>query len=94
MSLSGAGEFALGLAVFDVAPHRHPVADVVREQRQPVPVAALVEQLGLAIEEFLDLPRQQQAVDTILATGHLALHRHPVSLLIDFGLDELRQISQ
>src|SRR5713101_4024990 len=34
--LALAGEFALSFAELDVAPHRHPVADVVGEQGEPV----------------------------------------------------------
>src|SRR5205807_1159507 len=59
--LALAGEFALALAELDVAPHRHPVADVVGQQAQPLVVAALVEQLGLAVEKIGDLLGQQEA---------------------------------
>ena len=53
-----AGEFARLLAEFDVAAHRHPVAEIVGEQRQPLVIAPLVEQFGLAVEEIGDLMGQ------------------------------------
>src|SRR5262245_14987542 len=66
----GAGELAFVLAELDVAPHRHPVADVVGQQVEPFPVAPLVEQLGLPIEELRDLLAEQQPVDTRVALSH------------------------
>ena len=56
-----AGELALPLVVGDVAPHGHEVARVVGEQIEPLLVAPLVEQLGLAVEEVLHLVAQEQA---------------------------------
>ena len=44
----------------DVAPHRHPVADVVGEEREPLLVATLVEELGLVVQELLDLVLEQE----------------------------------
>src|SRR5262249_8510407 len=65
-----AGEFALFLAVFDIAPHRHPVADVVGEQTEPVVITPLVEQLGLAIQKFGDVMGQQEARDPRIVVAH------------------------
>src|SRR5215469_1073571 len=63
-----AGEFAAGLvAEFDVAPHRHPVADIVGEQRQPVVVTPFVEQLGLGVEEFRHFLPEQEPCDAVFA---------------------------
>src|SRR5450631_4038087 len=66
----GAGELALVLAELHVAPHRHPIADVVGEQIEPFPIAPLVEQLRFAIEEIRDLLAKQQPVDTRVALSH------------------------
>src|SRR5215210_3576697 len=66
----GAGELALVVAELDVAPHRHPVADVLGEQVEPFPIAPLVEQFGLPIEEIRDLLAQQQPVDTCIPLSH------------------------
>ena len=72
MSVVLAGELARVLAELDVAPHRHPVADVVGEQRQPVLIAPLVEQFGLAIEELGDLLRQEHRVMRYVSVSHRA----------------------
>src|SRR5580692_3546193 len=66
----GAGELALVLAELHVAPHRHPIADVVCEQIEPFPIAPLVEQLRFAIEEIRDLLAKQQPVDPRVALSH------------------------
>ncbi len=68
----GAGELALVLAELDVAPHRHPVTDVVGEQIEPFPIAPLVEQLRLAIEEIRDLLAKQQPCDARVVLSHRA----------------------
>src|SRR5262245_42955713 len=65
-----AGELALVLAELHVAPHRHPIADVVGEQVEPVAIAALVEQLRLAIKKIRDLLAKQQPVDAGVALSH------------------------
>jgi hypothetical protein len=60
-SLAFAGELAAGLvAEFDVAPHRHPVTDIIGEQRQPLVVTALIEDFGFGVEEFGDLLGEEQ----------------------------------
>src|SRR5262249_54334456 len=58
-----ARELALALVVRHVAPHRHEVPDVVGEQIEPLFVPALVQQLGLAVQEVLDLLPDEQTVD-------------------------------
>ena len=65
------------LADFDVAPHRHPVADVVGDQLEPVLVAPLVEELRLVIEELLDFLPQQQAVYLFCSVDHRRSIQHP-----------------
>ena len=42
----GVGELALAFADLDVAPHRHPIAHIRGDQREPVLVAPLVEELA------------------------------------------------
>src|ERR1051326_5906352 len=69
--LAFAGEFALFLAVFDIAPHRHPVAQIVREQCQPFVIAPLVQEFGLAVEKFGNLMGQQETRGPRIAVGHL-----------------------
>src|SRR5688572_4006347 len=66
----GAGELALVVAELDVAPYRHPVADVIGQQVEPFPIAPLVEQLRLPIEEIGDLLAEQQPVDTRISLSH------------------------
>src|SRR5260370_17465009 len=56
-------EFTLALVVRHVAPDRHPVADVLGEQVEPVLIPALVEQLGFPVEELLDLALYEQPID-------------------------------
>ena len=51
------------IAEFDVAPHRHPITDIVGQQTEPIVVAALVQKLGFAVEELGDFLGQQQARD-------------------------------
>src|SRR5204863_3857585 len=72
-----AGECALGLAEFDVAPHRHPVADVVGEQTEPFLVTPLVQKLGLAIQKFGDILHQQKLRYPLVAVSHPAAPRRP-----------------
>src|SRR5262249_19685335 len=68
----GARELPLVLAELHVAPHRHPVADVLGQQAEPFLVAPLVEQLRLAIEEIGDLLANQQPIDACIALSHRA----------------------
>ena len=51
----------------EVAVQGHPVADVVREQVEPGLELARVEQLGLAMQEALDLALQEQVLETRIA---------------------------
>src|SRR5229473_6080576 len=74
---AGASELALALAEFDVAPHRHPVADVVGEQREPFLIAPLVEDFRLAVEELGDILREQQAGDALVSVTHRAAPPRP-----------------
>ena len=64
-----AGEFALAVIEFDVAAHRHPVADIFGEQGQPFVVTPLVQEIGLAVEEILDLLLQERTGDAVIAVG-------------------------
>ena len=68
--LAGAGEFALRFAHLDVAAHRHPVAHILGDERQPVLVAPLVEQIRLVIKELLDLLLEEQEGDLFVSVGH------------------------
>src|SRR5580692_4505116 len=54
-------------AEFDIAPHRHPIAYIIGNQREPVLVAPLVQQIRFAIEELLDLLLEQQAGDLLVS---------------------------
>src|ERR1700730_9481858 len=72
--LTLACQLARLLAEFDVAPHRHPVADVVGEQAEPIVVAAFVQQLGFAIEEFGDFLGQQKARDPLVLVERAITH--------------------
>ena len=79
-----AGELALLLAEFDVAAHRHPVADVIGEERKPLLVAALVQQLGLAIEELGDILHQQELCNPpLFFIGRAVTHR-PAPMSVPF----------
>ena len=49
------GESRLRLVARDVAPERHPVVGVLGEELEPLLVPALVEELGLPVQEVLDL---------------------------------------
>src|SRR4029434_4269982 len=76
--LTLAGIFPLLLAELDIAAHRHPVANIVGQEGEPLLEAALVEQGCLRIEKLLDLPRQQQVLETTDAILGL-LYDHGVS---------------
>src|SRR5262249_18780188 len=75
LSLRGVGR--------SVATHRHPVARIFREQVQPLLVAALVENLGLAVDELLDLALEEETRELRLggrsAGAHTELTRDPPS---------------
>ena len=58
---AGHGVLALGLRVGDVAADGHEVADVVVEELEPLLVAAVVEEVGLVVEEVLDLEARSAA---------------------------------
>jgi len=64
----GPGILALGLVERHVARHRHPVAQIVVQQLEPVIEAPLVEQLVLEREEAVDLGLEEQIVER----GHAA----------------------
>jgi len=55
-----ARELPLAVVGGHVAAHRHPVARVVGEEREPFVEAALVQQLGLVVQKLLDLPLEQE----------------------------------
>src|SRR6266849_5308093 len=74
---AGASELALALAELDVAPHWHPIADVVGEEGEPLLIAPLVEDFRLAVEELGDILRQQQAGDALVLVTHRAAPRPP-----------------
>ncbi len=73
-----ARELPLAVVVGHVAAHRHPVARVVGEQREPLVEAARVQQLGLLVQKLLDLPLEQEARDG----GRIGAHEgiRPVQL--------------
>src|SRR3989449_5597772 len=54
----------ISLVVRHVAPDRHEVTDVVGEEVEPLLVPALVEQLGLAIQELFDLALEEQPLES------------------------------
>ena len=56
----------------DSAADRHPVVDVVGDQRQPVAVAPRIEQRRLGVEELLDLVLQQRALARVRGGASLA----------------------
>ena len=60
----------LELAVGDVAAHRHPVARVVGEEVEPLLVASRVQQLGLAVQELLDLLLEQESGERGALVAH------------------------
>ena len=49
----------------DVAPHGHEVVGVLGEELEPLLVPPLVEQLGLPVEELLDLLLEQQPGEAV-----------------------------
>ena len=55
-----ARELARTVVVRHVAAHRHPVARVVGEEREPLVEPARVEQLSLVVEKLLDLPVEEE----------------------------------
>ena len=65
-----ARELPLELVGGHVAAHRHPVARVLGEEVEPLLEAARVQQLGLAVQEVLDLPLQQESGER----GRLGAH--------------------
>src|SRR5262249_36359519 len=58
-----AGELAIQLGAGDVPAHGHEVAGVLGEQIEPFLIAPLVQQLGLAVQEVLDLVPEEKPPD-------------------------------
>jgi hypothetical protein len=71
-------ELLLAVLVRDVAAHRNPVARVLGEEVEPLLEAARVQELGLAVEEVLDLPLEQEASERGSLGAHGAIR--PVQL--------------
>ena len=55
-----ARELPLAVVGGHVAAHRHPVAGVLGEEREPLVEATRIEELGLAVEKVLDFPLEQE----------------------------------
>src|SRR6267142_2504784 len=56
-------ELPLRLVARDVAPHGHPVVDVLGQELEPLLVPSLVEEIGLPVEEALDLLLDEEPLD-------------------------------
>ena len=65
-------ELPLQLAELHIAPHRHPVAHILGKQIQPVVIPAVIQQVGLIIQERFHVLPQQQHCQRIVGRGHSA----------------------
>jgi hypothetical protein len=78
-----AGEFPRGLLRGYVAAHGHEVTGVLGEEVEPVLEAPLVQELGLTVEELLDLLLEQQPGQR----GRLGAHRGPRSFQLPASMN-------